>query len=176
MEKPIRLVMLLFAAAVLLSGHAIAEEKKGQEGQGNLQKQTQTQSPQTQSLRAVDALTGLTVQNPQGEKLGEISEVLVDVQDGQLGYAIVSSGGVLGMGEQKYIVPFRALQLGEGDTLLLDIPADRFKQAPQGQVEQAFSQDKGRQIHQFYGVSPYWEESGAQQQPTQPNNLGGQTQ
>lgn len=187
MKKAALFVSLIFAASALLTGNAIArdtmeQEKSGAAGQSDVQKESQQSQAQSsskeqqQSIREIKDLKGITVQNAQGEKVGKISEVLVDLQAGQIGYAVVSSGGILGMGEEKYIVPFRALKAGEGDNMILDIPADRLKQAPKGSVEQAFSREQGREIHQFYGVAPYWEESGKKSEQRTPESEKDQQQ
>lgn len=123
-------------------------------------------SQKSKSIQAADDLKNFTVQDTRGEKVGKVSQVLVDVDSGRIGYAVVSSGGFLGMGGQKYIVPFNALKSGEkGQTLTLDIQKDQLKQAPKGDIEQVMNRETGREIHQFYGVSPYWEEGGSEQQP-----------
>jgi sporulation protein YlmC with PRC-barrel domain len=48
------------------------------------------------------------VYDPAEEKIGEISDVLVD-KDGRIGALIVSVGGFLGIGEKHVAVPFQAV-------------------------------------------------------------------
>jgi sporulation protein YlmC with PRC-barrel domain len=49
------------------------------------------------------------VYDPSEQKLGEISDVLID-KDGKISALIVSVGGFLGMGEKHVAVPFNAVQ------------------------------------------------------------------
>jgi sporulation protein YlmC with PRC-barrel domain len=124
-----------------------------------------TQEEKSKSIQAADDLKNFTVQDTRGEKIGKVSQVLVDLDSGRIGYAVVSSGGFLGMGGEKYIVPFNALKSGERrQTLTLDVQKDQLRQAPKGDMEQVMSRESGREIHQFYGVSPYWEENSSEPQ------------
>jgi sporulation protein YlmC with PRC-barrel domain len=54
------------------------------------------------------------VYDPSEEKIGEISDVLVE-KDGRIGAFIVSVGGFLGMGEKHVAVPFHAVQATRRD-------------------------------------------------------------
>lgn len=49
-----------------------------------------------------------SVYDPSEEKIGEISDVLVD-KDGKIGAFMVSVGGFLGVGEKHIAVPFNAV-------------------------------------------------------------------
>lgn len=49
-------------------------------------------------LIASDRVEGTTVYNRQGERLGHISNFMVDKRSGQVRYAVLSFGGFLGMG------------------------------------------------------------------------------
>ncbi len=176
-------VATAFAASMLMAGGTLAavEGKSrpndsgaaaGQSMEKDQQKKPVQQEKvgaagQQQNIRSAAEIEGAAVQNTKGEKLGKVSKLLIDLKSGQVGYAIVSAGGVLGMGEKKYIVPFKALKPGESGTLLLDVPAGKLKEAPEGNLEQALNRQQGAEIHRFYGVAPYWESSGAQQQEQQ---------
>jgi sporulation protein YlmC with PRC-barrel domain len=54
-------------------------------------------------------LLGLGVRNPDGENLGEIEEIVVDRQSGQIHYVVLGAGGFLGIGEKLVLVPWGAL-------------------------------------------------------------------
>jgi sporulation protein YlmC with PRC-barrel domain len=110
------------------------------------------------NMLMVDNLIGADVQNQRGEKIGEIDKVLIDVPTGQVGYVLLSGGGMFGVGTDRYVVPFNALQVSSSDAFTLQMTRDQLMKAPAGDIETALNQDQGRQIHQYYGVSPYWEE------------------
>ena len=62
----------------------------------------------------------------QDQGLGDVVDLLVNVDAGQLLYAMVGSGGFLGIGQTTKAVPWEAMQYSAGDnTLILAMTADR---------------------------------------------------
>jgi sporulation protein YlmC with PRC-barrel domain len=59
---------------------------------------------------SVRKLSGQPVFGSSGEKLGTIKDFVIDKKSGQVVYAVVSSGGVLGAGDTLRLVPLDALQ------------------------------------------------------------------
>ncbi len=58
------------------------------------------------SSRRVD---GTSVYNPAGESLGTIDHLMIDKLSGQVGYAVMSFGGFLGIGEKYHPLPWGVL-------------------------------------------------------------------
>ena len=72
----------------------------------------------------------MTVRNPQGEKLGKIDDILID-PNGAVKYAILSYGGLLGIGHKSIAIPWRALKLDkEGSTLVVNVDKAGLEKAP----------------------------------------------
>ncbi len=77
-------------------------------------------SPQTSSTlqvaspeaidRGLRKLAGRYVHNAEGEKLGTIRDFVIDKRSGDIIYAVVSSGGILGVRQTLRLVPIGALQ------------------------------------------------------------------
>ena len=71
------------------------------------------------------------VRNRAGEDLGKIEDLAMDAQTGNLQYAILSFGGLLGMGNKLFPIPWSALGItASGDHLLVDIDKDALRSAP----------------------------------------------
>ncbi len=71
------------------------------------------------------ALLHKTVHNAQDEELGTIRNLLLD-RDGRISFVILAQGGVLGLGEDLYAIPWKALQVSpDGTTVTLDVARDR---------------------------------------------------
>ena len=107
-------------------------------------------------LMGADTLMGEDVYNRQEEDLGDIKEIMLDMQSGQIAYAVLSFGGILGMGDKLFAVPWQALQLDTvNKRFILDIPKARLESAP-GFDKDAWpdmaSPEFGSQIHGFYGT------------------------
>jgi hypothetical protein len=102
-------------------------------------------------------LIGEKVHNIEGDYLGDIKEIVLEMQSGKVAYAVLSFGGVLGMGRKLFAVPWNALTPDTlNKSLVLDVAKERFKDAP------GFDSDKWPNmadrtwsdgIHNYYGQS-----------------------
>lgn len=82
-------------------------------------------------LLSAGTITGDEVRNMQDEKLGEIQDIMLDITEGKIRYAVLSSGGFLGMGDRLFAIPWKALQLDtENHRFMLDVDIERLKNAP----------------------------------------------
>jgi sporulation protein YlmC with PRC-barrel domain len=80
---------------------------------------------------SASTLTGDSVKNLQGESLGDLKDIMIDTTTGSIAYGVLSFGGILGMGEKLFAVPWSALQVdGQNEQLLLNVAKDRLKDAP----------------------------------------------
>lgn len=82
-------------------------------------------------ILSVHTLLGDSVKNLEGESLGELTEIMLDLESGKITYAVMSFGGVFSLGDKLFAVPWSALRV-DGDTrsLVLDISKARLKSAP----------------------------------------------
>jgi sporulation protein YlmC with PRC-barrel domain len=108
-------------------------------------------------------IIGDKVINPQGEHLGEIKELMIDLDLGRVAYAVLSFGGVLGMGEKLFAIPFQALQLRpDRHEFVLNVDKEKLKNAPgfdKNNWPSTADRTWGMKIHSYYGYEPYWETS-----------------
>jgi sporulation protein YlmC with PRC-barrel domain len=80
---------------------------------------------------SASTLTGDIVKTPQGDALGELKDIMIDTTDGKIAYGVLSFGGVLGMGEKLFAVPWNALKVdGPDKSLILNASKDRLSNAP----------------------------------------------
>lgn len=83
------------------------------------------------TLLSAATITGDEVCNMQDEKLGKIQDIMLDLTEGKIRYAVLSSGGFLGMGDHLFAVPWKALKLDkENKRFMLDVDAERIQNAP----------------------------------------------
>jgi sporulation protein YlmC with PRC-barrel domain len=112
-------------------------------------------------LMTASTLEGDDIVNRQGDTLGELEEIMLDVSTGRIAYAVMSAGGFLGMGDKLFAIPWSALTLDpENHCFILDADKERFENAP------GFDKDHwpsmadatwATQVHSYYGQRPYWE-------------------
>ncbi len=109
-------------------------------------------------LMGADTLMGNDVYNKDGEDLGDIKEFMIDMASGQIGYAVLSFGGLLSMGDKLFAVPWRALSLDTvNKRFTLNVPKATLKDAPgfdknnwPAMADKAWASG----VHRFYGT-PY---------------------
>ncbi len=110
---------------------------------------------------SASTIIGDSVRNSDNEDLGNIEDVMVDMNSGRIAYAVLSFGGFLGMGDKLFAIPWHALRvLPEEHAFLLEVDKDTLKSAP------GFDKDNwpdmadprfGSQIYNYYGQKGYWE-------------------
>ena len=110
------------------------------------------------SLMGANTLLGNDVYNADDEDLGDIKEFMLDMATGKVAYAVLSFGGILGMGDKLFAVPWAALKLDTvNKRFTLNVPKASLKDAP------GFNQDRwpamsdktwASGVHKFYGT-PY---------------------
>ena len=82
-------------------------------------------------IMGADTLLGNDVYNRDGEDLGDIKEFMIDMASGKIAYAVLSFGGLLGMGEKLFAVPWAALTLDTvNERFTLNVPKEALKDAP----------------------------------------------
>jgi sporulation protein YlmC with PRC-barrel domain len=105
-------------------------------------------------------LLGIDVYNAQGEKLGTLESLAVDLRDGKLRYGIVGAGGFLGIGERFFAVPWQSLQVKydasqQKNNVEWNVDRARLEQAPHFDRSNwpNFADAKmAADINSFYGV------------------------
>ena len=82
-------------------------------------------------MLSASTLSGNDVCNTKNEHLGTVQDIMLDTDSGRIRYAVMSSGGFLGMGDRLFAVPWGALQLdSHNKRFILDVDAERLKAAP----------------------------------------------
>lgn len=113
---------------------------------------------------AASTLEGDKVRNSAGEDLGKVDEIMIDIPSGRVAYAVLSFGGVLGMGNKLFAVPWNALVVDEDERCFtLDVDKQALEAAP------GFDKDNwpdmadatsAAQIYRYYGASLDADEEG----------------
>ena len=104
-------------------------------------------------------IIGKEVVNQQNEKLGKVSEMIVDVEGSRVALVIVSSGGVLGVGAKSIAVPPGAFTLdAPRKSVRLDADKDKFKAAPEFDMskwETGVTSNQLAETYRYYGHELY---------------------
>jgi sporulation protein YlmC with PRC-barrel domain len=82
-------------------------------------------------LLPMSAIAGAQLRNRAGEGLGTICEVMLAPAEGRIAYLVLSFGGVLGVGEKLFAVPWHAVTVDPADNaLVVDMSAERLAELP----------------------------------------------
>jgi sporulation protein YlmC with PRC-barrel domain len=111
-------------------------------------------------VMAASTLEGNKVYTTDGDDVGKIKEIMLDVGSGRVAYAVLSSGGLLGIGDKLLAIPWSALTLDtERKCFLLSVSSEMVRNAP------GFDKDHwpsmadpqwAGPLHEYYGSTPYW--------------------
>lgn len=119
----------------------------------------------TKTFRQVlsaSTLAGDSVVNSAGEKIGKLEEIMLDVQEGIVAYAVLSFGGFLGLGDKLFAIPWKALSIDEENKrFILNVDKETLKKAEgfdKNHWPDFSASDWRSDNYSFYGIPPYWEE------------------
>ncbi len=111
---------------------------------------------ETTNLIASNKVEGTAVYNHKGEKLGKIENFMVGKRNGRVEYAVMSFGGILGMGEDHYPLPWDALDYDTGKGgYVVQIDKGKLEGAPSYKPgsEAEFNRQYGERVYSYYGVA-----------------------
>jgi sporulation protein YlmC with PRC-barrel domain len=109
---------------------------------------------------SASTLTGDKVRNPDGDNLGHLEEIVIDLESGRVSYAVLASGGFLGLGDKFFAIPWDMLTVDtENKEIIVDVSKETLENAP------GFDKDNWPDIHdrawvedvyRYYGHDPFW--------------------
>ncbi|MDX0605084.1 PRC-barrel domain containing protein [Sinorhizobium medicae] len=114
---------------------------------------------ESHDLIASDKVVGTTVYDMNGENVGSIERIILEKRGGRVAYAVMSFGGILGIGHEHYPLPWEMLDY---DTSLggfqVNITKEQVEGAPRYPAGQNYdwSPESGRRVYDYYGIAPYW--------------------
>lgn len=119
----------------------------------------QTNSSQPLALSAT-TLIGTQVVNFQNEDLGKLEEIMIDIHTGHIAYVVLSFGGILGIGDKLFAVPWSALTVDtEREKIVMDAHKSLLERAPGFDKNNWPKTPNGQWYHdvyKFYQQEPYW--------------------
>src|SRR5687767_12291123 len=85
----------------------------------------------TSDVISSERVEGTTVYNTAGEKLGSVDDLMIDKVSGQIRYAVLEFGGFLGMGTDRYPLPWNMLKYDTGkEGYVVPLDKDKLEKAP----------------------------------------------
>jgi sporulation protein YlmC with PRC-barrel domain len=113
---------------------------------------------ETHRLIASDRVEGTKVYNRKGERLGSIKNFMVGKVSGHAEYAVIEFGGIFGMGNDYYPIPWDMLTYDTDKSgYVVDLTKEQLDKAPRhGATFPEYDHNYGQRVYDYYGMTyPY---------------------
>lgn len=118
-----------------------------------------TATGHTSAIRARKVI-GTAVKDAEGNKIGEIEDVVLDKQSNNIMFAVVGFGGFLGMAEKFHPLPWASLDYQESqNAYVVGYSKEQLKAAPSGSIDELTRGDGvgfRDKSYSYYKARPYW--------------------
>jgi sporulation protein YlmC with PRC-barrel domain len=104
-----------------------------------------TPSGHTRAIKASKVI-GTSVYNTQGEKIGNVEDVVLDKMSNEIMFAVVSFGGFLGMGKKFHPLPWARLDYQpDEDGYVVGLSREALQAAPAYELDDLIKNDAVQQ-------------------------------
>jgi sporulation protein YlmC with PRC-barrel domain len=103
-----------------------------------------------------EKVVGTAVYNGNGDKLGSIDDIVIDKRSGLVRYAALEFGGFLGMGTDRFPLPWSMLTYDtQLDGYVVPIAKGQLDNAPRYERDKSpeYTEDYGRNVAGYWGVA-----------------------
>ena len=112
----------------------------------------------TTDVISSEHVEGTSVYNTEGDKLGSIDDLMIDKNSGQVRYAVLEFGGFLGMGTDRYPLPWSMLKYDTNRGGYV-VPLDKVKLEAAPRYDDAkvpeYTSEYSREVNGYYGVDAW---------------------
>ena len=101
-----------------------------------------------------DRVAGTDVFNPAGDSLGSIDYLVIDKRSGNVRYAVLEFGGILGMGSERYPLPWSMLKYdADKEGYVVPLEKEQLSEAPRhaNDARPTYDDLYARGISDYYG-------------------------
>lgn len=103
-----------------------------------------------------DDIRDRSVYDASGDEIGTVRDLLVDREEARVRFIRLGSGGVLGIGEETYLIPVDAITDIDDDGVHIDRRAEHVRGGPVYQPELMEDPAAYGSVYEWYGYAPYW--------------------
>lgn len=109
---------------------------------------------------SASTLKGDAIKNRNDDKLGDLEEIVIDLDSGRVAYGVLAAGGFLGMGEKFFAIPWDMFTVDTDDhSLVVDLNKEVLDDAPGFDKDNwplTDDRDHIAEVYDYYRVEPYW--------------------
>ena len=96
------------------------------------------------------------VKDVDGEDIGKVEDLLVDVSENRVSFLVVASGGFLGLGEQRSYIPVDAVVSVAEDEVRISRSREHVAGAPAYDPELINDREYNETVFGYYEIAPFW--------------------
>lgn len=100
-------------------------------------------------------IRGRKVLDAENHEIGEVDDLMIDDQEKKVRFLRVASGGFLGIGETKVLIPVDVIQKITRDAVQIDRTKEHIAGAPLYDP-QVTDQPDWDAYYAYYGTAPFW--------------------
>lgn len=136
MKNSFKPVMLAIASLLLANGafaQSKAEERRASSHDKAVmeRKVTVAATKEWEQQHRASKIIGTDVHDMKGEKIGSVRDIVIDPRTGNINYAVVSFGGMMGVGGKYFAVPWKSMHPTEdAKNYALNVDREALKIAP----------------------------------------------
>lgn len=103
-----------------------------------------------------DDVRGRKVVDRHGDEVGDVDGLVIDEQERKVRFLEVGSGGFLGLGEKKQLVPVDAITSIDADTVQIAIDRTHTASAPAYDPKVVPEHRYYEDLYDYYSYPPFW--------------------
>ena len=110
-------------------------------------------------LISASKVQGTAVYNMEGDRLGHVEDVMLHKVSGQVAFAVLSFGKILGMGGKYNPLPWSVLTYDPGKGgYVVPLGKEQLERAPSYDKEELTNADNGwgARVNDYFQVTPSW--------------------
>ena len=107
-----------------------------------------------------EQLLGKEVFDKNGEEIGEVEQLVINKDDGKLAHMVIAIGGVMGMGETRYVIPWEKVSVTPENSINLDIDKQTLANAPKVEglnADELNDPNWMQSNYKYFQASPFWD-------------------
>jgi sporulation protein YlmC with PRC-barrel domain len=111
-------------------------------------------------ILSASTLSGNEVKNHLGENIGHIKDLMINLHDGSVAYAVMSFGGFLGVGEKLFAIPWSRIQVDQRNKCcVVDMSKEYLEKAPGFDKDNWPKSDSTvylEKVYDYHDSIPFW--------------------
>jgi sporulation protein YlmC with PRC-barrel domain len=101
-------------------------------------------------------IRGRKVLDRDGEELGTVKDLFIDRAEMRIRFMELGAGGILGIGEETFLIPIDAITDIDEDAVRIDQTVSHVAGGPRYQPDMEEDRDYYGDVYAHYDVPPYW--------------------